>query len=186
MNKKIIFILVLIIGATVIGFGFYYYSATSEIAEYLALYTSVSTACYAILTQPKERTEPFLRITPLLDRHHGMAVGRNFSTPSSAGIKVWIENVGHSNATNIELKCQLTVDTMVSLENEGVFKHPLLTPKEKVCYQAVESAQTDLLFSLKLSYEVIYSNEDNKKQKPIKKEIAIIDLEENLREVKTS
>ena len=139
MVKKIVFILVLVIGAVAIGISFYYYSATSEIAEYLALYTSVTTACYAILAQPKERTEPFLRITPLLERH-----GTFGSIPSTAGIKIWIENVGYSNATNIELKCKLTVDTMVSLEDEGVFKHPLLTPKEKVYYQAVESAQTDL------------------------------------------
>jgi hypothetical protein len=82
MIKKIVFILVLLIGAIAIGISFYSYSLTSEIAEYLALYTSVATACYAILSQPKERTEPFLRITPLLERH-----GTFGGVPSNAGVK---------------------------------------------------------------------------------------------------
>jgi hypothetical protein len=186
MVKKIVFIFVLLVGALVIGISFYYYSATYEIAEYLALFTSVSTACYAILAQPKERTEPYLRVTPLLDRRQGSIAIGNYVSPNTAGIKIWIENVGYSNAINIELKCLLTLDTVLTLENEGIFKHPLLTPKEKVRYEAVESAQTDLLFSQKLAIEVVYSNEDGKKQKPINIESRIIDLEENLREVKTS
>ena len=185
MVKKIIFILVLVVGAIAIGISFYLYSATSEIAEYLALYTSISTACYAILTQSKERTEPFLRITPVLDRHHGMVAGKGWSTRNTAGIKIWIENVGYSNATNIELKCQLTVDTELLLENKGIFRHPLLAPNEAVYYQALEIAEIETLFSQKLTIEAVYSNEDNKKQKPIKMECEVRELEDHLREVKT-
>jgi len=186
MAKKIIFILVLLFGAIVIGIGFYYYSATSEIAEYLALYTSISTAIYAILAQPKERTEPYLRITPLIDRHHGMIAIGNWTSPSLAGIKVWIENVGYSNATNIEVKFQLAPDTAIKLKNNGVFKHTLLTPKEITRYDVVEGTETEKILSQKLTIEVNYSNEDDKKQKPIKMECLVKDLEENLREVKTS
>jgi hypothetical protein len=175
-----------VIGATVIGIGFYYYSATSEIAEYLALYTSISTACYAILTQSRERTEPYLRITPLLDRYHGIVMIGNYSSPNTAGISVWIENVGYSNATNIEVKCQLAPDTSMPLKDNGVFKHTLLTPKEIIRYEVtVEHIETEKLLSQKLIIEVVYSNEDNKKQKPVKMECLVKDLEENLREAKT-
>jgi hypothetical protein len=186
MIKKILFIMVLAIGITTIVITFYYYSATSYIAEYVALYTSISTACYAILAEPKQRTEPYLRITPLLERHHGMVVSRNFSTPSTAGITVWIENVGYSNATNIEVKCHLTPDASIPLKDKGVFKHTLLTPKESIRYEAVGRVETEKLLSQKLIIEVVYSNEDNKKQKPVKMECLVKDLEENLREVKTS
>lgn len=163
----------------------YFYSETSSIAEYVALYTSVSTACYAILAEPRERIEPYLRITPLLKSHATISIG-NYTSPSLAGIIMWIENVGYSNAKNIEGSCQLVPDASIPLKDKGVFRHALLAPKERIHCEVVESFETDKLLSQQLIIEVSYSNEDDKKQKPIKMEYPVKELEEKLREVKTS
>ena len=153
------------------------------------MYTSISTACYAILTQPKERTEPYLRITPLIKKYHWVVAGGNpkdyFSTKNTIGISVWIENVGHSNALNIEAKCQLTPDTSILLKDNGFFKERLLKNNEVVEYKLVEHISPDKLLSQKLLIEVVYSNEDDKKQKPITMECLVKDLEENLKIIKT-
>ena len=185
MDKKIWFILFLTIGIAVITVTFYYYSETARIAEYVALYTSVSTACYAILAEPKKRTEPYLRITPLLKRHAYIMMG-NYSSPKTSGLNIWIENVGHSNAKNIEIRFQLVPDGSIQLKDNGVFVHPLLTPKEKVQCQAVKSAYSDKLLLQQLIVEASYSNEDEKKQKQIKNKWSVKELKEDLKEIKTS
>ena len=185
-DKKILFTIFLIIGIVAIVISFYYYSETSKIAEYVALFTSVSTAVYTILSKTKERTEPILRITPLL------------SDPNMSfwGLDIWIENIGYSIAKDIEVKCQLVPDASIPLENNGIFKHSLLAPKEITKCSVIIRADNSKPLSRqlfiaevtqqKLIIEVSYSNEDDKKQKPIKKKVAIAELEHGFGEVKTT
>jgi len=185
MNKKILFVLIVLIGSMVIATFVYYYVGAADIAEYVALFTSVTTAMYAILAEPKERTEPFLRITPTLKRY-GIIAMRNYTSPERVDLNIWIENIGYSIAKDIEVKCQIVPDGSISLKNNGVFSHPLLAPEEKVQYQAVEAVESNKFLSQQLIIEAAYSDEDNKKQKPIRKDCPVKELEEGLREVKTS
>jgi hypothetical protein len=185
MNKKILFVLIVLIGSMAIATFVYYYVGVADIAEYVALFTSVSTAMYAILAEPKEKTEPFLRITPTLKRYGTIAIG-TYVSPETVGLDVWIENIGYSIAKDIEVKCQIIPDESIPLKSDGVFKHPLLAPKEIVQYKAVEAVDSNKFLSQRLIIEAAYSNEDDKKQKPIKKEYKISELEEGLKEVKTS
>jgi hypothetical protein len=184
MIKKMLFILFLVIGIVAIIIVSYCFSATANIAEYVALYTSISTACYAILAEPKERTEPYLRTTAVLKRYGQIMIG-NYDSPSHLGLNIWIENVGYSNAKGIEVRCQLVPDGSIPLKDNGIFKHSLLTPRKRIQYQAVESVESNKLLSQQLVIEATFSNEDDKEQKPIKNKYLVKELEEDLREVKT-
>jgi hypothetical protein len=184
-DKKILFILFISIGSVLVALSVYHFLGVSNVAEYVALFTSVSTAIYAILSEPKGRTEPILRITPLLRPWGSISFG-NRSTKSNLGLNIWIENIGYSIAKDIEVKCRLAPDASIPLNNNGVFKHSMIAPKEIVLYQAVEVVESNKLLSQQLILEVNFANEDNKKQKPIKKEYPIRELEQDLREVKTS
>jgi hypothetical protein len=185
MNKKILFIITLVIGIIAIGIVSYYYSATARTVEYVALYTSISTACYTILAEPRAKTEPLLRITPTLKRHGIVFIGKA-SMGGGVDLNIWIENIGYSIAKNIEVKCQIAPDKTIPLKNNGVYTHSFLAPKEITQYQLVDSIESGKLLSQQLIIEVSYSNENDKKQTPIKKEYPVRELEEGLREVKTS
>jgi hypothetical protein len=184
MDKRILFILFVSVGSIVVAISINYSYGAAHIAEYVALFTSVSTAVYAILAQPKERIEPFLRITPTIHRHGAIIVG-NVGSERTMSLNIWIENIGYSIAKDIEVQCRLVPNGSIFLENNGVFKHSLLAPKEIVQYQAVQIANTDKLLSQQLIIEASYLNEDDEKQKPIRKKALISELEEGLREVKT-
>jgi hypothetical protein len=167
----------------VVGTLIAYSLGTSHIAEYVALFTSLSTATYAIFTQPKQRTEPFLRITPLLKTNIS-DVGTRIIFRT---LDIWIENIGHSIAKEIEVKCKLDPDGSIPLEKNGIFKHSLLAPEERIKYQAVRTVDVvDKFLSQHLTIEASYSNEDNKKQEPIKKVYLVKELLEELKEVKSS
>jgi len=183
MNKKILFMLFISIGSVAVALSIYYTLGVANVAEYVALFTSISTAIYAILAEPKAKTEPFLRITPILRRPPELIAGSMLDREFT--IDVWIENIGYSIAKDIEVKCKLVPDTSMPLEKNGVFKHPLLAPKEIVKYYAVGLVESSKLLPQRLIIETHYLNEDNKKQKPIKKEFAVRELEQGLREVKT-
>jgi hypothetical protein len=157
----------------------------SYVAEYIALFTSVSTAVYAILVQPKERIEPLLRITPTKESLAGVIVGK-VGFKRTMNLNIWIENIGYSIAKGIEVQCRLVPNGSISLENKGVFKHPLLAPKEIIKYQALRSVSTDKLLSQQLIIEASYLNEDDEKQKPTKNEYSVKELHEGLKEIKTS
>lgn len=135
----------------------------------------------SILGAPKKRTEPYLRITPKLEKYSPITFKNNLR-----GLNVWIENVGYSNAKSIEVRCQLVPDASIPLKNKGVFRHPLLTPKEPVKYQAVKDFESHKLLSQQLIIETSYSNEEDEKQKPMKTEYLVKELEEELEETKTS
>jgi hypothetical protein len=175
MNKKILFISVLAVGILAIGITSYYYSATPSIVEYVALYTSISTACYAILAEQKAKTEPILRINPELSSH----------SMGSLGLDILIENIGYSIAKDIEVNCKLVPDGSIPLSDNGVFKHSFLAPREPpIKYSALMFVETSKLLSQeKLIIEVSYLNEDDKKQKPIKMETTISKLEQEMRRV---
>lgn len=179
MNKRVLFILFVLIGNVAVAILVNYSFGAAHIAEYVALFTSVSTAIYAILAQPKERIEPFLRITPLLTNH---LIGDELYY----WLDIWIENIGYSIAKDIEVKCRLVPNGSIPLEKNGVIKHSLLAPKEIVKYSVTRHIKDPKLLSQKLLLETHFSNEDDKKQKPIKKEALISELEKGLREVKTS
>lgn len=177
MNKKIFFVSLLSIGNTVGSILVYFLFGDINVPEFIALYTSILTASYAILAEPKARTEPYLRITAVLKKYGHIMIG-NSSSPNSLGLDIWIENIGNSIAKNIEVRCQLVPDGSIPLKDKGVFKHPLLALiPEKVQYKAVEFADSNKLLSQKLIIEASYSNEEDKKQEPIKIEVAINELE---------
>lgn len=177
MDKRILFVLFVLVGSTAVAISINYSFGAAHIAEYVALFTSVSTAIYAILAQPKERTEPFLRITPTLHRHGAVFIGSSGSL--SASLEVQIENIGYSTAKDIEIKCQLIPDTSIPLKDKGVFKHSLLTTNDlPVYYQVVECADVDKLLSQQLILEASYLNEDNKRQKPLKNAYSVKELHE--------
>lgn len=184
-DKKILFILFVSIGSIAVATSVYYSFGVDYVAEYVALFTSISTAIYAVLAEPKAKTEPILRITPLLRTWGTISFG-NRSSKSNLGLNIWIENIGYSIAKDIEVKCRLAPNASIPLNNNGVFKHSMLASKERVLYQAVEAVESNKLLSQQLTLEVNFANEDDKKQKPIKKEYPIRELEQDLREVKTS
>lgn len=140
---------------------------------------------YAQLTENKENTtlaepkvaKPILRITPLL------------STPAimgNLGLDILIENIGYSIAKDIEVNCQLVPDGSIPLNDNGVFKHPLLAPRDPpIKYSALMFVESPKLLSQeKLIIEVSYLDEDDKKQKPIKMETTINKLEQEMRRVR--
>lgn len=176
MDRRILFILFVLVGSIAVAIFINYSYGAAHIAEYVALFTSVSTAIYAILAQPKQRIDPFLRITPLLKTHPTVFIGS--PTPSSCSLSILIENIGYSIAKEIELRCKLVPDTSIPLENDGIFKHPSLAPREKpVEYKVVKYAIKDKLLSKKLTIETSYMNEDDKRQKPTKMDVLISGLE---------
>jgi hypothetical protein len=183
MDKRILFVLLILIGSLVVAISIGYSLGVAQIVGYVAWFTSVSTAVYAILAQPKQRTEPILRITPLL-KSSIVTANVTFWVRT---IDIWIENIGYSIAKEIEVRCRLDPDGSIPLEKNGFFKHPLLAPKEIVQYQAAKSADVmDNFLSQRLTIETSYLNEDNKKQKPIKSVYLVKELQEGLKEVKTS
>jgi hypothetical protein len=176
-TKRVLFIISLIIGNIAIGVVVFYYYDRSSMFESIAMFTSLATAIYAILAEPKERIEPVLRITPLLKQWDPKFLRYN--------LDIWIENIGYSIAKDIEVRCKISGESSIYVKNDGIFKHPLLAPKEIIQFRASECTGHELL-SQQLVIEVSYSNENSKKQKPIKKGYTIRELEQGLREVKTS
>lgn len=185
MDKRVLFILFVLVGSTAVAISINYSFGAAHIAEYIALFTSVSTAVYAILIQPKERIEPLLRITPTKEFQEGVLV-RKSGFERTMDLNIWIENIGYSIAKDIEVQCRLVPNGSISLENNGVFKHSLLAPKEIMKYQALRSAGSNKLLSQQLIIEASYLNEDGKKQKPTKNEYSVKELHERLKEIKTS
>jgi hypothetical protein len=176
MDKRILFILFVLVGSIVVAISINYSLGTANIAEYVALFTSVSTAIYAILAQPKERTEPLLRIVPTLKRHSMVIMGDSLG--QIVGLNVWIQNIGYSVAKDIEIRCQLIPDASIPLKDNGVYKISFLTPKDPpVQYQVVEEADSEKLLSQQLIIEASYLNEDNKKQKPTKNVYSVKELQ---------
>lgn len=184
MDKRILFILFVLIGSTILAISINYSFGAVHIAEYVALFTSASTAVYSILAQPKERIEPLLRITPTIHMQAGVFI-KNMSPINTMSLSIWIENIGYSIAKDIEVRCRLVPNGSITLESNGVIKHPLLAPREVTENQLVRSARSDQLLSQQLIIEAFYLNIDDEKQKPIKNEYPVKELHSGLKEVKT-
>jgi hypothetical protein len=165
MNKKTLFKLFVSIGILVIA-TVVLYCLGANVSEYVTLFTALPTALYAVSTARK-RPEPFLRITPIL----GQAYPLTYIT-----LRIKIENiVAETIAKNIEVKCRLVPDASIFVMNKGVVKHPSPLTKEDppVEYPVLEQVNRNELFSQKLVYEYTCLNEDDKKQKMRKGEIAL-------------
>lgn len=186
MDKRILFILVVLVGSIAVAISINYSLGVAHVTEYVALFTSVTTAVYAILAQPKQRTEPFLRITPLLKTHATIAITGMDVPKTKRGLDIWIENIGYSIAKDLKVSCGLVPDDSIYLENAGIFKYQLLAPKEIVKYSVVRFVDANILLSQQLIIEASYLDEDDKKQKPIKNVYSVEELHEGLKEVKTS
>lgn len=178
MDKRILFILFVLVGSIVVAIPVNTFLGSSSIAEYVALFTSVSTAIYAILAQPKERTEPLLRIGPELKGHGIGIITGTLSSEPNAELNVWVQNIGYSIAKDIEIKCQLSPDTSIPLKDNGITKISFLTPKDRPFQcQIVLSADINRLLSQQLTIETSYLNEDDKKQKPTKDVYSVKELQ---------
>ena len=173
MDKRILFILFVLIGSIAVAISVTYIFGASHITEYIALFTSLSTAIYAILAQPRERTEPFLRITPRYNPNR-------YKSPNIA-IDICVRNIGYSIARDIEVRCRLIPNGSIPLERNGIINIELLAPKESVECPLGPIKRSKLL-SQKVLLVACFLDEDGKKQKPIKKEALISELEQKLRD----
>jgi hypothetical protein len=165
--------MVLVVGNVILIPIVYNFLGKEFVFESIAVFTSITTAVYTILATPTTKTEPILRVTPFLGGGLGMG---------QIGLRVQIQNIGYSIAKNIEVKCKIVPDLTISLENNGVCNIPLLAPKESRIIPLISSIDLPRLLSQeKAIIEVSYENEEGKKQKPIKIEPLISELERNYR-----
>lgn len=167
-KRRIAFVLFLTIGNIVLGLYAFNYLGKDTVLESIAVFTSISTAVYTILNEPeKEKPEPLLRVRPVAKG--GLGAGE-------LGLDVYIDNIGDAPAKDIKIVCKTGPQT-ISLENNGVYKIPLLPLKEPpLKLNVINSIESEQLFSQNLDVEVMYSNMENKKHPPMKENYAISEL----------
>lgn len=171
-KRKIAFVLFLVVGNITLGLYASYYLGKDTVLESIAVFTSISTAVYAILNEPpKEKAEPLLRVEPRLRAGFGMG---------SLGLEVRVDNIGDAPAKNTQVVCKINPQSSISLENDGVYTIPLLAPKEYSKINPIISIQSDQLTSQELAVEVAYSNLENKKQPSMRESYSISVLRKNL------
>jgi len=176
METKITFILtfvsVLIVGIFSIIIFAYKFEGIPNINEYLALYVSVTTAIFTsikLLIEPKVRTEPYLRLTPIFNEKPNELIAGLLSKKVSMNLLV--ENIGHSIAKNIEIKCWLANDTSTPPKMVE-FHYSMLAPKENpLKFAVLKYVDLEPLRKTKLLVEYSFFNEENKKKKLVKEEI---------------
>ena len=157
-KKKIGFVLFLIIGNVVVGLSSFRYLGADATIALIAFFTSLSTAVYSIMNEPK-KPQPLLRVKPSL---------RN-PFLGSLGLDLYIDNVGDSSAKDIKVICKTSPEAL-TLENNGLYNIEILPSKERpVQIIVITSIETPSIESKKVEMEVTYSNMDNEKQKAIKK-----------------
>lgn len=147
---------------------------TVNVPAFIALYTSILTASYTILTEPKQKTEPILRVSPLVTQHKN-------PTSFHYNVDVWIENIGYGIAKNIEANISVSNNKIFNKK----FNHQLLAPKEILKFPIYEYMDFDIYNNERLSIEMAYFNEDSKKIKPMIEEYKLKELPEAFKEVKT-
>jgi len=170
-KRRIAFVVFLIVGNVVIvGLSTFYYLG-KDMFEYIAVFTSISTAAYAVLNeQEKEKPEPLLRVRPIA--RGGLGAG-------TLGLDVDIDNIGDAPAKDVKVLCKTNPQT-IGLEDNGVYKIRLLLPKEPPSkFNIINSIESEQLSSQNLDVEVTYSNMENRKQTPIKENYAISELIRN-------
>jgi hypothetical protein len=103
-KRRIGFVLFLIIGNIALGLYAFYYLGKDTVLESIAVFTSVSTAAYAVLNEPEtEKPEPLLRIRPVA--RGGLGMG-------SLGLDLFLDNVGDALAKDIKVVCKTSPMTL--------------------------------------------------------------------------
>lgn len=165
-KRRIGFILFLIVGNVVLGFSSFYYLGKDAAIEFIAVFTSLSTAAYSILNEP-EKPQPILRVKPRVRNGWGM---------DSLGFDLHVDNVGGATAKDIKIICKTSPNTL-DLENKGVYEIKILPQREQPTkINLISSIETQSITSQKIHVAITYSNLDNKQQPPIEESYEIDDL----------
>jgi len=167
-KRRIIFVLFLIIGNIAIGVYAFYYLGKDTVLESIAVFTSVSTAAYAVLNEPETtKPEPLLRVRPIA--RGGLGSG-------SLGLDLFLDNIGDALAKDIKVLCR-TNPQVLPLQNNGIYHIESLVPREAPTkINVVTSIESGQFTSQNLEVEVTYSDTDAKKQTPIKTKYSIDEL----------
>ena len=164
--NRIGFIIFLVIGNITVGILTYYFLGKDITIELIAIFTSLSTAAYAILNEP-EKPQPLLRVKPNIRAGYGMG---------SLGFDLSIDNIGDASAKDVKLICK-TDSKALTLEKGGVYTIKVLPPKDiPELIMVVSSVDTQSLASQKIDVEVKYSNMNDKQQQIIKESYEIKEL----------
>lgn len=165
-KKRIGFVIFLVVGNIVIGTSTFHYLGKDSTVELIALFTSLSTAVYAILNEPEE-SQPLLRVIPKIRGGYGMGTW---------GFDLYIDNIGDSFAKDVKILATATPQG-ITLENNGVYEVKVLPAKEKPTrINIVTSSDMNALGSQRIDTEITYSNMKNKKQPQIKESYGMKDL----------
>jgi hypothetical protein len=167
-KRRIGFVLFLGIGNIALALYAFYYLGKDTVLESIAIFTSVSTAAYAVLNEPETvRPEPLLRVRPVA--RGGLGAG-------SLGLDLSLDNIGDALAKDVKVVCK-TSPQVLPLQNNGIYLIESIVARERpVRINVVTSLESGQFPSQNLEVEVTYSNTENKKQNPIKKTYSIDEL----------
>ena len=167
-KRRIVFVLFLIIGNIALGLYAFYYLGKDTVLESIAVFTSVSTAAYAVLNEPETvKPEPLLRIRPVA--RGGLGMG-------SLGLDLFLDNVGDALAKDIKVVCKTSPMTL-GVQNNGVYGIGLLAPREPPArITVINSIESGQFSSQNLEVKVAYSDTEDKKQTPINATYSIDEL----------
>ena len=172
-KRRIVFVLFLSIGNIALGLYAFYYLGKGTVLESIAVFTSVSTAAYAVLNEPETvKLEPLLRVR---------AVARGGLGMGSLGLDLFLDNIGDALAKGIKVVCKAS-PIALGLQNSGVYGIKLLAPKETAKINVISSIESGQFSSQNLEVELTYSDTENKKQTPIKETYSIDELVRKLHE----
>ncbi len=167
-KRRIGFVIFLVLGnIIVVGLSSFYFLG-KDMFEYIAVFTSLSTAAYAVLNEPETaKPEPLIRIRPVA--RGGLGAG-------SLGLDLFLDNVGDALAKDIRVVCKTSPMTL-SLQNNGVYSIELLAPREPPTkITVISSIDSGQFSSQNLQVELTYSDTEDKKQTPIKATYSIDEL----------
>ncbi len=164
-KRRIGFVIFLIVGNIAVGSPIFYYLGKDITFQFIAFFTSISTAAYAILNEPK-KPQPLLRIQ--LIARAGYEMG-------SIGFDLLVDNIGDATAKDIKVMCK-TSPRIVEVEENGIYNIKLIAPKETNKINVLTSIQESQVSSLRIDVEITYSSIENKKQTPIKESFEVKNL----------
>jgi hypothetical protein len=171
-KKKIGFAIFLVIGNIVVGLSTFQYLGTDATIALIAFFTSLSTAVYSIINEPK-KPQPLLRITTKVRAGYGMG---------TLGFDTYIDNIGESSAKDVKVICKIYPQP-VPLEQNGVYIIKVIPTREPpIKLNALISADVSSVKLQKIDVEVTYSNMDDETQPTIKETYEInklLDIYEN-------
>jgi hypothetical protein len=166
-KRRLVFVVFLIVGNIALSLYAFYYIGKDTVLESIAVFTSVSTAVYAVLNEPETmKLEPLLRTRPVA--RGGLGMG-------SLGLDLFLDNVGDALAKDIKVVCK-TSPIILGLQNSGVYDIKLLAPRETAKINVISSIESGQFSSQNLEMELTYSDTENNKQTPIKETYSIDEL----------